>query len=382
MPRAFTAIAPVALITFVVTAVVALPDGADRGHLARVVLELVVAAAFLGAGLYVLATARARWFGLLAVGVATGLLLECWRFADPPAMYTIGLLLGSLWAGPLFHMAFAFPSGRLRERSERYFVAASYVVVLVLQPIPFLFWEEPFSPVCDQCPENLALLHPDQELAETLMALFLGIGVFGFLFYAVYFTRRIRGASAHQRTLLTPVAATMGGTLILLALSSGAEGAGAIEAAQALNLAYLAAFACVPVAMLTGLLRSRTYRAETVSRLVDRLERPLGPDGLRDALAYALDDPSLEVGYLVAEDERVVDGRGRPLSRSGGSDRVWTPIERDGRQVAVIGHDGRLDDDAGIVQATGAAVSLALERERLAATLRATIVELRESRSG
>ena len=60
MPRAFTAVAPVALIMFVVTAAVALPDGADRGHLARVVLELVVAAVFLSTGLYVLAGDRAH----------------------------------------------------------------------------------------------------------------------------------------------------------------------------------------------------------------------------------------------------------------------------------------------------------------------------------
>ena len=59
---------------------------------------------------------------------------------------------------------------------------------------------------------------------------------------------------------------------------------------------------------------------------------------------------------------------------------MWTGIERDGRRVAVIGHDGGLDEDAGLVQATGAAVSLALERERLSATLRARIVELRASR--
>ena len=67
--------------------------------------------------------------------------------------------------------------------------------------------------------------------------------------------------------------------------------------ARAINLAYLVAFACVPVAMLAGLQRSRAYRAEAVSALVDRLDRPLGPDGLRDALAYALDDPTLEVAY-------------------------------------------------------------------------------------
>jgi signal transduction histidine kinase len=381
MPRIFASVAPLALIVAGVTFVVTLPDAAGRSQLARVVLELAVACGFLTIGLYVLARGRARWFGLLSVGVACGLFVECWRFSDVPALYTVGLLFGSLWGGLLFHLVVVFPAGRVRGRAERLLVAAGYAFVLVLQPIPFLFWEGPFTSVCDECPANLAVIHGDQDLAEGLMAGFLGVGMFWFAASGVYFTRRLRRARGNQRSLLMPVVVTVYATLVVMVLSTVAEGAGAIGLAQTFNLAYLAAFACVPVAMFTGLLRSRAYRAEAVSALVERLDAPLGPDGLRDALSRALEDPSLEVAYWVPREKRLVDGRGRSVEPISTAGRVWTAIEREGRPIAMIGHDARIDEDGSLVQATGAALSLALERERLAAALRANVEELSASRA-
>jgi len=381
LPPAFIVVGPLALVLGVVTVGVTLPVERGAQYTARVALELVVAGGFVAAALYVLAGGRARWFGLLAAGVAGGLCLETWRFSDRPLAYTAGLLFGSLWSAPLLHMVLAFPSGLLRGRWERLFVAGSYTAAIVIQPIPFLFWEEPFRPVCEECPSNLALARADQEVAEVAMAAFLGLGTLAMLLLAAYLVRRVQTAHAHQRSVLLPVAVSMGATLLLTAVSAGAEARGDIEFAQATNLAYLVAFAAVPVAMLTGVLRSRAYRAEAVSGLVERLESPLGPHGLRDALAYALDDPTLEVGYWVPEQERHVDGHGRVVAAAPTPGRTWTAIERAGRPVALIGHDSRLDEDVELVESTGAAVGLALERERLAAALRANVNELRASRA-
>jgi hypothetical protein len=162
-PRAFVAVAPPAFLLSAVTVALALT--ADRGdHDARVLLELVVAAGFLGVGLYVLARGRTSWFGLLAVAVGAGLCLECWRFTDRALPYTIGLLFGSLWSSPLFHLALAFPTGGLRP-AERRFMTLSYAYVLLLLPLPFLFWEGPYEPACDPCPENLAAIWPDRDVA-------------------------------------------------------------------------------------------------------------------------------------------------------------------------------------------------------------------------
>ena len=103
---------------------------------------------------------------------------------------------------------------------------------------------------------------------------------------------------------------------------------------------------------------------------------------LRDALAEALGDPSLEVLYWIPEDGRFVDpnGQARELPAPG-SARAFTQVERDGRPVAAILHDPLLlDSRDGHVDAIGAAASLALENERLDAELRCKLEELRDSR--
>ena len=71
--------------------------------------------------------------------------------------------------------------------------------------------------------------------------------------------------------------------------------------------------ASVPFAFLVGLLRSRLSRAAAVSDLVARLGEADRRQGLRDALAEALGDPSLSLAYWVPEQERYVDAEGRPV---------------------------------------------------------------------
>ena len=61
--------------------------------------------------------------------------------------------------------------------------------------------------------------------------------------------------------------------------------------------------ASVPFAFLAGLLRSRLSRADAVSDLVARLGEADRRQGLRDALAEALGDPSLSLAYWVPEPE-------------------------------------------------------------------------------
>ena len=68
--------------------------------------------------------------------------------------------------------------------------------------------------------------------------------------------------------------------------------------------------ASVPFAFLIGLLRSRLSRAAAVSDLVARLGEADRRQGLRDALAEALGDPSLSLAYWVPEQGRYVDAAG------------------------------------------------------------------------
>ena len=140
--------------------------------------------------------------------------------------------------------------------------------------------------------------------------------------------------------------------------------------------------ASVPFAFLVGLLRSRLSRAAAVSDLVARLGEAGQRQGLRDALAEALGDPSLSLAYWVPEQERYVDAEGHAVEMP--AREATPPARRSSTRagaVAMICHDAIARDRARAHRDRGAAAGLALENERLNAELRARVEELRASRA-
>ncbi len=152
---------------------------------------------------------------------------------------------------------------------------------------------------------------------------------------------------------------------------------------ETLERARVIALATVPFAFLAGLLRSRVVGAAAVSALVASLGDAGERRGrLRDALADALRDPSLELAFWLPERGGWVDEAGSPMQLpDAGSARTCTVIEHEGRPLAAIVHDVSLDEEGHLVRAVGGAASLALENERLDAELRANVKELRASRA-
>jgi signal transduction histidine kinase len=119
-----------------------------------------------------------------------------------------------------------------------------------------------------------------------------------------------------------------------------------------------------------------------VADLVLEREAHPGATQLRDAVARALGDPSLELGYWLPDERRYVTADGQPLATAtsaGGSAPATTPIERGGERLAVLVHDPGVDGD--LVQAVGAAASLAIANTRLQAALVAQLAEVRASRT-
>jgi signal transduction histidine kinase len=119
-----------------------------------------------------------------------------------------------------------------------------------------------------------------------------------------------------------------------------------------------------------------------VAGLVVELGAPSASADLRDALARALGDPSLELAFWFGAEKCYVDGDGAPVKLpDADSRRRATLVERDGQPVAALIHDPVLEHNAELVQSVCAAASLTLENERLQAELRARLVELQASRA-
>ncbi len=341
---------------------------------------------FVGTGLYAWWRRPGNNFGPLMTAIGFVWAVSALEASEVEGLFIIGLLVAPLAYGLFLHMLVAFPTGRLQTPVERLLVGIGYFDTTVVQVLALLFHQTAGEDdYCNaDCPANPLLISDQPGFSDAMFGLQAVIGVFGLTAIAILLVRRWRAASPTQRRALAPVLLVGVGTLVLLSLSLLGDVSGWPdgEAENVIDIASLCLMASVPFAFLTGLLRSRLSRASAVSDLVARVGEAGRRQSLREALAEALGDPSLSLAYWVPEQGRYVDADGHPVelpARDG--DTARTPVERDGRPVAMICHDATLDTEPELIAAVGAAASLALENERLNVELRARVEELRASRT-
>lgn len=148
---------------------------------------------------------------------------------------------------------------------------------------------------------------------------------------------------------------------------------------EILLVVYEATLCAIAIGLTIALLRRPWERASVTDLVVEIGETRSG--SLRDELASALGDPSLEVGYWVPEKDCFVDAEGRSVDPpTASSERAMTTVERDGQPIAVLVHDRAVLSDPGLVEAVSAASKLAVSNARLQAELRGRQTEIRESR--
>ncbi|MGH2980708.1 MAG: histidine kinase [Solirubrobacterales bacterium] len=354
----------------------------DDGH-QRVLIAVcgpLTGWAFIGTGIVAWLRRPESNFGALMVAIGFSACLASLRVATDPWIFITGLVFITLPYGVLYHMLLAYPDGALHGRLERVLAVAFYVSVIVVHPIWVLF----FDTVRIGMPSNPLLISDEPDLASTISRARFWVGIALIAALAVILFRRWHEARGPQRRALAPVLLSGGTVMVLFAAWYAGMLAYADEGlVETLEEARVVGLALVPFAFIAGFLSIRVAGATAVSDLVARLGDPsLQRQGLRDALADALGDPSLALAYWLPDSEEYVDADGRhvdpPLGRS---DREWTPIDSGGERLAAIDSDASLPFEPDLVRAVGAAAALTLENERLDAELRAKVEELRTSRA-
>jgi signal transduction histidine kinase len=335
---------------------------------------------FIGVGLFAWARRPDNRVGTLMAGTGFAWLLASLSFSDVPLIFTVGQVFGSLFFAVVMHLLLAFPSGRLQSRLERRLVLATYLLTTVVIAPIWLFADSQALD-CDSCPENVLLVEPNEQLVTTGTSLLNIVGAGLVVTVLVILIRRWRQATAGQRRLLVPVYSAGAAVMLLLVVTVVLQASGAD--AWTLDVFWISTmvpFALVPYMFLVTLVRARMIQTGAVGQLIARMGETPSRGQLRDELARALGDPSIELVYWLPDGERFVDARGRTVELPApGSRRGVTRIERDGSLVAAIVHDA-LDFEEEL-DAIGAAAAIAIENERLDAELRAKVAELRESRS-
>ena len=265
---------------------------------------------------------------------------------DADAWTRLNELSQNVFLALIAHQVVVFPRGRARTRLERVLVGSAYALALGGYVL--------------------------SEVAPATNEVLAGIGIVLAVVILFVVVERWTTATAPERRALEPVLWAGPPVLVVVAVSIARDyiGVSLSEAGDtALDWAQLI-YTAIPLAFLVGVLRTRLQRA-AVGDLVVELGDVTSPSGVRDALARALGDPSLEIALWLPRQERWVDPTGAPVSLPAGDRRAVTVLDG----LAALIYDPSLLEDPALVEATAAAARLALDNARLQADLRGRIRE-------
>jgi signal transduction histidine kinase len=314
-------------------------------HPGRWLPDLLVGWIFIACGL--IASARrpeSRSGGLLA---ATGVAWFLPNFAGLGSGLMGRVAASTLFwhRGPLVHLVLTYPDGRTSSRLTQSAVLVGYAAAIV-----YPVWQN----------EGVAIALAASLVAVSAWRYRVAIGP----------ARRARRIALQAMSVLGLLFAGEA-TVRLSVPSSGLNGA--------LLLGYEATLLVVAIWLAAGLL-VRPWERASVTDLVVELGRTRSGT-LRDELARALGDPSLEVGYWLSEANRFVDSRGRSFDLPDPTtERSTTLVERGGRPIAALVHHPSVLTDRGLIEAVSSAAKLAASNARLQADVRARQAEIRVSR--
>src|SRR6185312_1044492 len=352
----------------------------DQKVLAGILFPLI-GLSFIGTGAFAWWRRPLNRFGLLMTSVGFAWFLSALVESDNSIVWTIGQFVSPLYLVLVVQLVLAFPTGRLEDRESRWIVAVAYIDAFILTLPVFLLDGDLNAPA--DAPDNaFALVHaPGLAGAIDLVTSIIGFALTAAT--AAVLLRKRRTATPPQRRAQAPMLWTGLIVIVFLGLVFAGNTIGVPDEVLGLvGFVGFIGFAVLPFAFLAGLVRTRYSRAGAVGGLIERLNTPDTRVSLREALADALGDPTLQLVYWRESAGHHVNREGHRVDLPvPGSGRAFAEVERDGKRVGAIVYDAALRDDPSLVRAAAAAAALQLENERLEAELLARVEELQTSRA-
>jgi len=341
-------------------------------------VAILVGWSFIGSGLLSWQPGQPNRLGLVLVFTGFAWFASMLSDAHNPVLFTAGELVYPFYYAGFLYLILSFPSGRLRGRLDRALMVVTIGLVVVVNTGVLLFADRRM--LCRNCPANLLEVARQDTVMMGLIYL-VRIGAVAVAVTTIgLLTVRWRRASRPQRRAVMPVVVAGAVAFAVLIASYGAAVLGAAMTVVLGRAAWFA-LAAVPVAVLVVFIQRRLAQGAVAGLVVELGGRGPAVD-LRAALSRALGDPSLALAYWYPAEARYVDADGRPVELpEAGAGHRSTVIERDDQPVAALIHDPALQYNSALVDSVCAAAGMSLDNERLAAELRARLVELQASRA-
>jgi signal transduction histidine kinase len=349
-----------------------------------VVVNAMVGVSFVGSSIVAFKHRPNSLVGVLLA--ATGLLWfsQALLLVGTSWALSLGLVLDGLFWAPLSHLLLSFPTGRLDSRANRVIVAALYLTLPVGNLLSVLFLD-PITAGCPECPPNLFMVADDPSLFRLMVLLDALAGAVLAISVLLSLVHRWRKASEPMRRILRPAWWALWPAFCAAAILVASDFIRFPSYGTVVLPLVNIALAVLPIAFLVGLLRTQLDRSMVNALLVELEKGPLQPGRLREAIAEAAGDPTLELALWLPGSQIFVDDQQRVVadpSTSSSADRSVTSVQdSDGNPLALLIHDPALLADPLRVEAVASAARLTLENERLHAQLRAHLEEVRASRA-
>ena len=296
-----------------------------------------------------------------------------------PVAFTIGNLSQPIYAGGARPAGLAWPSGRLRSRFERGVVIADYVQSIAFSVAGTMFWNPSFSGCNASCPANVLLVGDGSRPAWTAINTISGyVGLALTVVVLILIVRHWRSSRGWSRRAMVPV--------VWIGFAIGLEQT-LIGGPFDLPVSSLVSFGLAPLVLLAGpalfvisTARARTARGALGTAIVD-LEPGAPPGQLRDALARALGDSTLQLAFRQPDEAGYVDTAGQAVEVAQPDPGRAVVAGSDEADEAVLVYDEGLELEPQLVRLTAAAASMALEHARLQAEVQAQLEQVRASRA-
>ncbi len=337
------------------------------------------------AGLLLVAAASAARapaaFRMLLGGAGVAWLIGEWNNPGAGAAFSAGLVLYAAWPALLAHAALRHGDRRL-SRPAILLLAVAYADTLLVLGAGSAVFFDPVEQGCRDCPANRLLVAADPQAVHDLGRAGLLVAAAWSAAFAVLAIVHLARATGARRGIEAPVLVPAAAAVALF----GARGLHGAERGflsndptdRALWAGQVVALGLVAMSVAWRRARARRMRGQLARLVVDLGESP-PPGGLRDQLAGAFGDPTLELLHASDDEPGWVDGDGRAAILPHGPDRQVTRLLAGGRALSAVVHRPGLLEEAIAAELAGSA-RLALEHERLGAIRRAHLERLRASR--
>jgi signal transduction histidine kinase len=299
-------------------------------------------------------------------------------------LWSLAWQIGSLYLVLLAQLFVSFPTGRLRTRWDRGVVVGVYAWWVLTTVANALTWD-PTWPNPRPFEHNVFYAFGSARLNDDVGVVGdVGAVVFVVLLAGTVLRHWARASKPGRRALAPVLWATVptGAWVILDELSQGVlTGARLWDPVHTLGYLFLTA---LPFGFLIGLFRVRIRRGAVGSLVVELGGHAGRQVGLREALARALGDPSLQILYRVgaAGGGLFVDDAGSPAALpEANASRSVTVLDSAGTPIAALIHDPALEAEPELLESAAAAARLAIDNERLHAEVRSQLREVRASRA-